>query len=90
SYLAWRAQPDYPVFVDARIELYPPEVWFDYLRISAAQCDWRARLSAYGIQTLMLSPDEQPALVKAAQAAPEWRELYTDEVAVILTRQGSP
>ncbi len=86
SYLIWAAQPDYPVFVDSRIELYPLEVWLDYLRISAAECDWEARLAHYGVRTLMLSPQEQPALVEAARASPHWRELYADEAAVIFVR----
>jgi hypothetical protein len=31
SYLIWAAQPDYPVFVDPRIELYPYSYWIDYI-----------------------------------------------------------
>ncbi len=87
SYLIWAAQPDYPVFVDSRIELYPPEVWLDYLHISAAGCDWEERLARYGVRTLMLSPQEQPALVAAAQVSPQWRPVYADAVAVIFVRR---
>lgn len=86
SYLAWAAQPEYPVFVDARIELYPPSVWLDYIDISAAGCDWQDRLDGYGIETLFLSPTEQAPLLATARSSPEWRELYADPVAVILTR----
>ncbi|MCS7282081.1 MAG: hypothetical protein NZ769_01790, partial [Anaerolineae bacterium] len=83
SYLIWAAQPDYPVFVDSRIELYPAEVWLDYLHISAAGCGWEERLARYGIRTLMLSPQDQPALVAAARASPNWQQIYEDPVAVI-------
>ncbi|MGB9777624.1 MAG: hypothetical protein ACPL7C_13920, partial [Anaerolineae bacterium] len=86
SYLIWAAQPEYPVFVDSRIELYPVEVWLDYLHISAAGCEWEERLARYGIRTLMLSPQEQPALVAAARASPHWQQIYADPVAVIFTR----
>ncbi len=85
SYLIWAAQPEYPVFVDSRIELYPVEVWMDYLHISAAGCGWEERLERYGIRTLMLSPRDQPALVAAARESPNWRLIYQDEVAVIFT-----
>lgn len=85
SYLIWAAQPDYPVFVDSRIELYPVEVWLDYLQISAATCGWEERLARYEVRTLMLSPQEQPALVTAARASPHWRLIYEDETAVIFT-----
>ena len=85
SYLAWAAQPDYPVFVDPRIELYPLDVWLDYLQISAAQDGWEQRLAHYNVQTLMLSP-EQSALINAARASMDWTEIYADAAAVILTR----
>lgn len=89
SYLVWAAQPAYPVFVDPRIELYPSEIWLDYLRISAAQCDWEERLASYRIQTLMLSPTTQATLVQAAQRSAEWQEIYSDASAVILQRQST-
>jgi len=87
SYLIWAAQPAYPVFVDPRIELYPLELWVDYLTISAAQDDWEQALTRYNIRTLMLSPASQPLLIEAARAAPRWVERYADDVAVILTRR---
>ena len=55
SYLIWAAQPEYPVFVDGRIELFSLDVWRDYLAISNAQAGWQERLEAYGVQSLMLS-----------------------------------
>ncbi|MFN3761661.1 MAG: hypothetical protein ACK4WK_00475, partial [Anaerolineae bacterium] len=85
SYLIWAAQPEYPVFVDSRIELYPVQVWLDYLHISAAGCGWEERLARYGVRTLMLSPQEQPRLIAAARASPHWRLVYEDPVAIIFT-----
>jgi len=85
SYLIWQAQPDYPVFVDSRIELYTPEIWYDYIGISAATENWEDLLSKYGIRTLMLSREEQPALVAAATASERWQTVYDDEAAVVLT-----
>ncbi|MBC7228276.1 MAG: hypothetical protein H5T61_13775 [Thermoflexales bacterium] len=87
SYLVWAAQPDYPVFVDSRIELYPVKVWLDYLHISAAGCEWEERLARYGVRTLMLSPQEQPALVAAARVSPHWEPIYEDSTAVIFVRR---
>ncbi len=86
SYLIWAAQPDYPVFVDPRIELYPPRIWLDYLSISEAQCDWEQRLEQYGVNTLMLNPKEQSALVRAASESPNWKQVYQDPYAVIFVR----
>jgi len=85
SYLIWAAQPAYPVFVDPRIELYSPAIWYDYIEISAATGNWEDRLNKYGVRTLMLSREEQPALVAAAEASERWQTVYDDETAVILT-----
>jgi hypothetical protein len=87
SYLIWAAAPEYRVFVDGRIELYPVEIWRDYLRISNAQCGWQRRLEHYGVKTLMLSPREQPALVDSVRASSDWEMLYEDPHAVIFVRQ---
>ncbi len=87
SYLIWAAQPDYPVFVDPRIDLYPLDLWLDYIHISAAVMGWEERLEKYGVRTLMLSPQEQAGLVKAAQEAEKWHVVYKDDVSIILVRQ---
>jgi hypothetical protein len=88
SYLIWAAQPQYPVFVDPRIELYPPELWLEYLRISAAAAGWEELLETYGARTLMLSPHEQAGLVTAARESAQWQEVYQDDSSVILVRIG--
>ena len=87
SYLIWQAQPEYRVFVDGRIELYPEGVWLDYLQISNAQGDWAARLENYGVHTLMLSRREQPALVTAVLNDPRWELAYEDAAALIFTER---
>ena len=87
SYFDWAAVPQYRVFVDPRFELYPVEIWDDYVRINAANADWENRLEKYGIQTLMLHPQNQSALIAAALQARDWEKLYQDEAAVIFTRR---
>ena len=90
SYLIWAAQPAYPVFVRSALELYPAPIWRDYLDISAARDGWEGRLARYGVNTLMLSPTEQPALVSAARASPHWRLFYEDEACVIFVHVDAP
>jgi hypothetical protein len=90
SYLIWAAAPEYRVFVDTRIELYPIEVWRDYLAISAAEENWEQRLAAYDVRTLMLSPWTQGTLVEAAGTSENWREIYADETTVLFTRMDAP
>lgn len=87
SYLIWAAYPEYQVFVDPRIELYPENVWMDYLKISNASEDWEAILNSYGVNTLMLSPVEQANLIQSARETGAWIEQYQDSAAVLFTRK---
>ncbi|MFZ6027523.1 MAG: hypothetical protein ACOYYS_07380 [Chloroflexota bacterium] len=87
SYLDWAAQPEYPVFVDSRIELYPVSVWQDYIEISAALAGWEDELAAYGVNTLMLSPFEQAGLVAAVRVSAHWQLVYEDTAALVFVRQ---
>jgi len=87
SYLIWAAYPEYQVFVDSRIELFPEQVWMDYLNISNAMGDWEAKLKYYGVNTLMLSPYEQSALLKAVQGSAEWDLMYKDDTAFLFERK---
>jgi hypothetical protein len=61
-------------------------VWLDYLSISNAEGNWEAQLRNYGVNTLMLSPSEQPKLVQALDASRSWNRIYKDEVASIYIR----
>ncbi|MEA3338247.1 MAG: hypothetical protein U9R25_20350 [Chloroflexota bacterium] len=90
SYLIWAAYPDYQVFVDPRIELYPLSLWQEYQSLSAAEGDWQQRLVDMGVNTLMLGPKNQRGLVEAARQSPNWRQVYTDPAAVIFIRTGGP
>lgn len=86
SYLIWAAQPDYPVFVDSRIELYPYEQWLDYILVSDAGDGWDGVLEHYGIRTLMLSQREQPNIVNAVRSSGFWKQVYSDSQSVIYYR----
>jgi hypothetical protein len=90
SYLVWAAQPDYKVFVDSRIELYPLSVWQDYIAISNAVNGWEDRLDRYGVRTLLLSPAEHSTLIQAAMVSPRWQQVYADPAAVIFVKKNQP
>ena len=88
SYLIWAAQPNNKVFVDPRIELYPPEVWTDYHIISNGIPGWEQRLENYDAQTLMLSKTYQEKLIDELMESSLWELVYQDEIAVIYTKRG--
>jgi len=89
SYLIWAA-PDYPVYIDTRVELYPTSQWMEYQRLSAAESGWEGRLEARGVRTLLLNPEAQPALVQAARASRLWQVVWEDASAVLLMRREVP
>jgi len=86
SYLTWAA-PEYPVFVDTRFELYPPKLWHDYLRVSAAETGWEWRLESHGIKTLLLNRESQGSLIAAAQTSAQWRVAWEDTAFVLLSHR---
>jgi hypothetical protein len=89
GYLEWATWPRHQVFLDGRIELHPPQVWFDYLDVVFPGARWRALLDQYDISYLVLSKDEHPDLVTAVRETPDWRLDYEDDQAVVFSRAPS-
>lgn len=88
SYLIW-ALPGEKVFVDPRVELYPYELWLDYLRISQA-VRHPALLDHYGIDRVLLDKVLQPELARALAEDPGWEKEYEDARAQIWRRKAPP
>ena len=86
AYQIW-ACPRLKVFIDTRIELYPPSLWDDYFRLEWARFDWEEIAGRYGITHLFLDLKEQPDLVEGARRSPRWVEVYQDDRAVIFRRK---
>jgi hypothetical protein len=86
SYLIWAAQPEYKVFVDPRIELYPPEIWRDYISISNALPGWETILDQYGVNTVMLNPEIQADMIDALRNSAEWKLVFEDLAAIIFVK----
>ncbi len=85
SYLEF-ALPQRPTWIDTRFEVFPVEQWQAYKDITNAGFDWESRLDATGVNMLMVSPQNQPALFSALEVSPGWYVVYRDEVAVIYRR----
>ena len=89
SYLIWAAYPDYQVFVDPRIELYPLELWLDYAAIGNALPGWENLADKYSMNTMMLNPINQAPLVAALEESPEWLKNFQDQAVVIFGRKSN-
>ena len=89
SYMIWAA-PEVPVFIDTRVELYPPQQWEEYIALSQARYDWQGILDRYGVDTLVLDRANQAPLVQAATEDSGWEACYEDERTVVFRGAGAP
>jgi hypothetical protein len=86
GYLLWKAWPQFPVFVDGRIEIYRGRALDDYLLVSNAGPGWEDVVRRHGITFFMIRP-ERP-LAKALLASDGWDLAYFDYNSVIFLRRG--
>ncbi len=89
GYLAWRLAPQQRIFVDARLLVYPQEVYEDYRTISLAQPGWADRLAAHGVEAVVVDLAGQPALARALGAHPAWQPAYCDALAAVYVARGA-
>ena len=80
------AVPDDQMFVDARAELFPTEVWDEYFAISRADPGWAALLHRRGVDMVVASRSHQAPLIDALSADAGWRQLYADAEGVVFVR----
>jgi hypothetical protein len=66
------------VFIDPRVELYPYEVWQDYIRITNAT-RYNQLLDKYGANRILLDRNLQSELSLALSVDPGWSLEYQDE-----------
>lgn len=88
SYLIWAAKEDYKVFIDPRIELFPIEIWRDYVVISNGLPGWMELLEKYQINTVMVDSETQVRLKGNLEESPQWSKIFEDHAAVIFVQDG--
>ena len=84
-YASWSEYqaPGLPVAVDPRVELFPQETWDDYLLVSEGRDGWQGVLDRWGVNVLVLQPDQSTGLLEVIGRDPGWRPvLQTDHGSV--------
>lgn len=82
GYLAWTAS-EYPVFIDARTDLYGDSIFNDWYSMVFAEDDWQALLQQYDIRLVLLYPDR---LLISALIEQGWIVQSQDPVGILLSR----
>ncbi len=75
------------VFLDDRVDMYPPSVVDDYLTLEHGAPDWSAVLDRRQIDVVLW--DRTQPLVGLLSSSPAWRVLYQDHAWSLLCRRGS-
>jgi hypothetical protein len=86
GYFIWRLYPEYRVYIDGRADLYGDAFMDDLATTYYLRGDsWRSPFAKWGIRTVVLPPDAP--LVTALRASPDWKTIYADSQAVVLTNK---
>ncbi|HEY8740365.1 MAG TPA: hypothetical protein VIN56_07220 [Candidatus Dormibacteraeota bacterium] len=83
GWLVWRANPDYPVFIDGRTEVYGDAIFDDYLRTEFLSDQWQEPLDRYHVKTIMVASGDRLTLLLPSHG---WRLAYGDDVARVYVR----
>jgi hypothetical protein len=85
GYFIWKLYPEYRVFMDGRADVYGDRLMDEFAASYYLTDSWKAPLQEWGIRTLILPPDAP--LITALQSQPDWKKIYGDSEAIILTRR---
>lgn len=86
GYLIWKLYPQYRVYVDGRADVYGDEFLNQLADMYYIRNQWKEVFLDIHACTVMLPPDA-PLLV-ALRGQSDWKSVYVDKQAVILTRNG--
>jgi len=84
GYLIWRLNPQTPVFIDGRADLYGESLMRQFAETYGLKGGWQESLQTWRIKTILLNPDS--ALAVALRNAPGWQVGYSDSQAIVLER----
>jgi hypothetical protein len=79
------ALPSMPVFIDSRIEIFPPGVWSDYMAVVRGDAGWRGILDDRQIDAVVTDLYTE-GLRDRMDEEPGWRRLYADAAGVVFVR----
>lgn len=88
GYLIWKLNPETPVFIDGRADLYGESLMRQFADVYDLRDDWQERLQTWRIGTVLVRPD--CALAVALRRVVGWEVRYSDPQAVVFERSARP
>jgi hypothetical protein len=82
--IIWETFPRRVAWIDDRNELNGVEKYKDFLAIERLEPDWKERFDKYGFSRVLTSPSAPLAV--HLSSAPEWRQIFRDDRAVVFER----
>ncbi len=82
GYLIWEGLP---VFIDGRADVYGDAFMLEYLTTYHLTSDWRQPLEKYKVDYVLI--ENRTPLATLLLEAPEWDQVYQDDVAVIFLHE---
>lgn len=91
EYLGWACNPDFPVFMDGRIELYPDDVWNHYATVTRGAAGWQKVLDDYQVDLLFVDAEyhRRTGLLDEINRATQWRKQFTSRNVLVYSRANS-
>jgi hypothetical protein len=87
GYLIWRLYPEREVFIDGRADVYGDAFIKEYLRVYQLREGWEEPLEAYGVSVVLV--DKGSSLSTVLSERIDWARVYSDDKAVIFSREES-
>ena len=90
EYLTWKFFPEYKVFMDGRIEIYPDDVWEQYSAVTRGEAEWHAILDRYDVDALVLDARYHAltGLLPRVEASGQWHCVYRCRDVLLFLRTG--
>lgn len=93
GYLIYRLFPDYKVFQDGRVDVYGPNLFYQYKVAESGSPAWRTAVNKYNINLFVLTHGgiKYPRnLASQLDDDPEWDLVYFDDLCLIYVRNSGP
>ena len=91
EYLIWSLGPDFPVFMDGRIEIFPDEVWDEYSAVTSGRADWQRILNKYQVNYLLIDAGPYHARLRPlVEDSPLWQRVHEAGDSTLYRRTSRP